>query len=377
MNNYSCLQASDVPKLFGKHICLVAPSKSGKTTLCRSIAQMANKTFKTLDWSTKKWESNVVYELDHPSYAPDLSEMPFDSSIVFRSMQDFPKEKDIVKYDLQYIILGQNCQTKDVENCYNMLAPVLPVDNVTKFVNSIRLVPSFTFTVIDLTMPVRNGDKECEIFQFKTELQVAAQHSLLFADLKKKIIPKQIECENPLFSTIELNVREFKPEKADLFGKVMCCVGWSKSGKTVAIQSMAFECNTEYLASSLIGTDMKPCFIETSGLSELDIRQAKSKHCIVESCGSLTCTKPDMRQFVEYIIICGKLPKRELDRIYEFYEHIFPVGKQIFYEIVEKTNFNYRCTVIDISYPVRQGLKKGEIYWYEDKHLVAVTNNAE
>lgn len=376
MNNYSVFKASDVPKLYGKHCCLVAPSQSGKTTLCRSIAQMADKKYEELTWNTRNWTPNTVYEFQEKgSFASEFSVIP-DDCIVVRTQNDLPKEKEIVKYNMEYIILGWNCPTETIEKTYNMLAPVLPVKSAAQLINIVYR-SSFQFTLIDITTPVRNGDKECEIFRFVPETKVAAQHSLLFANLKKKVATEQIDSDISFALKNELNIKEFKAEKADLLGKVLCCVGWSKTGKTVAIQSLAFECDTWYLGSCSIDSAMKPSFIETSGLNEHDIRQANGKHCIVESCSSFTCTKPDMRQFVEYIIICGKMPKRELDRIYEFYEHIFPVGKQILYELVETINVNYRCTVIDISYPVRQGLKKGQVYWYEDKHLVSVSNEAK
>ena len=140
-------------------------------------------------------------------------------------------------------------------------------------------------------------------------------------------------------------VQCWTPTKEELVNSVVAVIGYRGTGKSTLIRSFG---------------EIIP--LEVKELEEnLPIPDGQ---CLrIGSFQSFLNTQPADRGNIDFLIFCGLPSRRDVERIFERYEHLMKINCKEFYEITQSLISHYRCLVLDISTPVRLGNKKAEFYW--------------
>lgn len=187
-------------------------------------------------------------------------------------------------------------------------------------------------------------------------------------------------------------IQRFSPLlSGDLLGRAVCVVGWPESGKTLLLRDLArillipyrsrdaraesaraevraAESDTERQNDGREEAEEEPTLFECENVKKITQEmletELNSSRCIALSCQSFSLVKPEIRPNIQYVFLCGRLPDREIERIYECYKHLIPFEFKTFLRFHEEICHDYVCMVLDVSAERRVQQRDARVLWY-------------
>lgn len=154
---------------------------------------------------------------------------------------------------------------------------------------------------------------------------------------------------------------EWKPEDIDLRKTIIVVAGAAQTGKSIVVDTLKHD-PTRFPSPNVRRSD-----VINARASEIPVDNLQRKYGTA-SIAQTTCftqVAPNMRNEIDFLILCGTQSKKTIEQLWSEYEHLFVDDRQSFEQKIVLATKNWGRAVLDVSAPCRQGLCAASVLRYK------------